>query len=832
MDRLVDRQLGAAVCGIGSARDELPDRAHVVVVGGGLVGASLAYHLTLLGETDVLLLERNVLGSGTSWHAAGLVSRGRGSVGLSELAGYGVDCYARLQEETGVDVSFNRCGSLALARTPGRWDELGRQQMVVEQLGAEAHLVGPEDVQRLWPLASPDGLLGGLHQPGDGRVNPGHAAMALARGAHLRGAAVREGVSVLGLVVEEGAVVGVRTDQGLVAAGSVVLAAGLWTRDLAGAVGANVPLYAAEHVHARTVPIDGADAGLPVLRDLDAFFYVRPESGRLLVGAFEPDGRPRPVHEVGDGGFAEFEPDWDHFAAIRRLAEERLPVLDGIEYDRFLNAPESFTPDGDFCLGETAEVANLFVAAGFNSQGVIYAPGAGRALADWIHHGAPGFDAAAVDVQRFSRQQGSTAYLRARTRESLGQLYAMHWPHRQPTTARGVRRTPLHERLQRAGACFGETAGWERANWYAEPGQRAEYEYSYGPQNWFERAGREHRAARESVALFDLSSFTKVEVAGPAALDVLQELCTADLDVEPGRVRYTLMLNARGGIELDGTVTRLAEERFLVVTPAASLTRTLGALRRRARGRAAAVFDTTAGLATLAVMGPRSRELMTRISSADLGDEALPYMRADEVEVASAHALVLRTSFVGELGYEIYPSADTAVHLYDAVVEAGQDLGLVHAGYHALDSLRCEKGFRHLGHDIGPGLDPVEAGLMFAVSGRKEHDFVGRDALRGRREPRWRTCFVRLDDPRALLHHDEPVLREGRRIGRVTSGAFGWTVGGACGTALIEESEARELAEQPCGVTVVCGTRPVPATLASQPFYDPTGSRMRSPGSQ
>jgi 4-methylaminobutanoate oxidase (formaldehyde-forming) len=511
---------------------------------------------------------------------------------------------------------------------------------------------------------------------------------------------------------------------------------------------------------------------------------------------------------------------------VRRLAEERVPALRGIEYDRFLNAPESFTPDGNACLGETAEVAGLFVAAGFNSQGVIYAPGAGRALADWVLKDGPGFDAASVDVQRFSRQQGNARYLRERTRESLGQLYAMHWPFRQPRTARDVRRSPLHERLARAGACFGETAGWERANWYAEPGQEPAYVYSYGPQNWFERAGQEHRAAREAVALFDLSSFTKVEVAGPEALDVVQRLCTADLDVEPGRIRYTLVLNARGGIELDGTVTRLATDRFLVVTSAASQTKTLWALRRAARDRAAAVFDATSAFATIAVMGPRSRELMTRISPADWGDQAHPYSRAREVEIGSAHALVLRTSFVGELGYEIYPPTDLAVDVYDAVVRAGDDLGLVHAGYHALDSLRCEKGYRHLGHDIGPGVLPAEAGLMFAVSRKKETAFIGRPALDRSPSARWRTAFVRLDDPGALLYGDEPVLVDGHQVGRVTSGAFGWTVGGACGIVLVDRSSpvAREGVAP---VTVRCGETDVPATLSPEPFYDPTGARLR-----
>jgi 4-methylaminobutanoate oxidase (formaldehyde-forming) len=649
--------------------------------------------------------------------------------------------------------------------------------------------------------------------------------MALCRAAHARGVAVREGVSVEGIRVDDGTAAGVETSQGFVAAERVVLAAGLWTRALAATAGAYVPLHAAEHVHVRTVPLEGVDARLPVLRDLDGYFYVRTEAGRLLVGAFEPDGRPRSDEDVAAGGFAEFEPDWDHFSAVRQLAEQRVPALRGVEYDRFLNAPESFTPDGNACLGETAEVAGLFVAAGLNSQGVIYAPGVGRALADWILHSGPGFDAGPLDVQRFSRQQGSTAYLRERTRESLGQLYAMHWPHRQPRTARNIRRTPLHHRLERAGACFGETAGWERANWYAGPGQRAEYEYSYGPQNWFEQAGREHRAAREAVALFDLSSFTKIEVAGPDALDVVQHLCTATMNVALGRIRYTLMLNARGGIELDGTVTRLATDRFLVVTPAASQTKTLWALRRAARGRAAAVFDATSALATIAVMGPHSRELMTRISPVDWGDDAQPYTRAREVEVASGQALVLRTSFVGELGYEIYPASELAVHVYDALVRAGDDLGLVHAGYHALDSLRCEKGYRHLGHDIGPGLTPAEAGLMFTVSAGKDSDFVGRAAVEESPEPRWRTAFVRLDDPRVLLHHDEPVLREGRRIGRVTSGAYGWTLGGACGIALVDARE--ELGGNPIRVTVTCGVTPVAATLSTEPFYDPTGSRLR-----
>ncbi len=481
MDRLVDRDLGAERCGIAGARDDLPQRARVVVVGGGLVGASVAHHLALAGERDVLLLEGNVLGSGTSWHAAGLVSRGRGSVTLSELASYGVDCYAGLDELTGVDVSLHRCGSLAVARAPGRWDELQRQRTVVVQLGVEAHLVGPEEVRRLWPLAVTDGLVGGLHQPQDGHVNPGHAAVALAKAAYDGGVAVREGVRVERVLTADGVVTGVRTDRGDVEAEQVVLAAGLWTRELAATAHARVPLHPAEHVHARTAPIDGAGPDLPVLRDLDGYVYVRSESGRLLVGAFEPDGRPRPVSDVASDGFAEFAFDHDHFAGVRRLAEERVPALRGVAYDRFLNAPESFTPDGDFCLGETGEVPNLFVAAGLNSQGVIYAPGAGRALADWMLNGGPGFDAAPSTCSGSAASRTTAPTCASAPRESLGQLYAMHWPHRQPTPRVGARRTPLHDRLAAAGACFGETAGWERANWYGEPGQRPDVRVQLRP---------------------------------------------------------------------------------------------------------------------------------------------------------------------------------------------------------------------------------------------------------------------------------------------------------------------------------------------------------------
>jgi 4-methylaminobutanoate oxidase (formaldehyde-forming) len=823
MERIADRTVSVEqTCG--DTRGPVPERAATVVVGGGIVGASIAFHLSRLGHTDVVVLERNTAASGTTWHAAGLASSVRSSAALTGLARYSVDFYTTLEAESGVDVSFNQCGSLIVARTPGRADELRYTDAIARHAGIDTRLVPPSEVPDLWPLATADGLESALVQPLDGQLNPGHAAVAMLALAHAAGVQVREGVDVVDVQTANGRVTSVVTDQGEIACERVVLACGLWTRDLAARCGANVPLYAAEHVHVRTEPIAGADDALPVLRDLDGYFYARHELGRLLVGAFEPEGKPRRVDEIAGDGFAEFPPDWAHFAGVREQAEARLPILRGVEYDRFLNAPEAFTPDGAFCLGESAEVEGLFIAAGFNSQGITYAPGAGKALAEWMEAGSATFDASAVDVRRFSRVQGNRRYLHERTREALGRLYAMHWPHLQPETARDVRRTPLHERLAAARAVFGEAAGWERANWFAPPDVATEYEYSYGRQNWFDSVGDEHRAARERVAVFDLSTFAKFEVAGPDAVRVVQRVCTADVDMAVGRVKYTLMLNRNGGIEIDGTVVRLADDRFLMITPTIAQTKTLSMLDRAARGTSAAVFDATAGLATVAVMGPRSRELLERISGDDWSTTAQPYMRARDVEVAAVRALALRVSFVGELGYELYPTSDQALTLYDAVVEAGADLGLARAGYHALDSLRLEKGYRHLGHDIGPSDDPVAAGLGFAVAMDKPGGFIGREALveAASRSPKARAVFVALRESEPLLLHDESVLAGARIVGRMTSGGYGYTLGRSCGIASIDADVS--LDEE---FAVDCGGRSCVAEVSERPFYDPDGRRLR-----
>ena len=794
-----------------------------MIVGGGVVGCSIAYHLASLGLTDVLVVERHSLASGTSWHAAGLVARVRGSHPMTKLATYGVDLYERLGTETSVDVHFRPSGSLTLAENESRMTELRYAAAIARHHGIEARLLEPDEVPDVWPLAVPDGLVGAMLQPGDGTVNPGYAALAFAKGAHDRGVAMREGVRVEELTLDGRRVTGVRTSRGAVEAEAVVLACGLWTRDLAATVGVPVPLYAAEHIHVSTDPIEGAHDLLPLMRALDGSFYARHHAGGLMVGTFEPRGRPRATADIPeDWAFGELGPDWEHFATIRGNAERRIPALKDAEFTRYLRAFESFTPDVNFCLGETAEVANLYVAAGFNSQGIIYAPGAGRELAQWIHDGAPAFDASEVDVRRFAASQANEPYLHERTTEALGRLYTMHWPHLQATTARNVRVSPLFDRLTAAGACFGELAQWERPMWFAPEGVEPDYGYSFGRQNWFPYAAEEHRAAREAVALFDLSSFAKTEVAGLDAQRLLQLVCTNDVDVPVGKLVYTLFLNRRGGIENDGTVTRLEDDRFLVITPTATQHRTLEWLRAHGEGLGASVTDVTSGSATLAVMGPRSRELLTRLTSADLSNEAFPFFTSQRIQVRNAPALAIRASFVGELGWELYVPPEYAVHAYDAIVEAGADLGLRLAGYHALDSLRIEKGFVHVGHDVGPTDDPFTAGLGHVV--KLENDFVGADALRAAKDaqPTHRLVTLKLEDPEPILLHGESVLSGGRIVGTVMSAAYAHTVGAAVGLAMVRSEAVTDGAT----VEVDLAGSIVKGTLSIGPLYDPTDSRM------
>ncbi len=831
-ERLRDASYGAADVDPGAAAAGPPARARAVVVGGGIIGASVALHLARLGWTDTVLLERSRVGSGTSWHAAGLMTRTRGSHVQTELASYSRDFYRDLAALSGVDVGYYPNGSLTLARTAERLTELRYALTLARHHGLPARELSLDEIAGVSPLLSLDGLAGGVLFEEDATVNPGWAAWATAKAAAGLGVRVLEGVRVTGLRLQPtpagpARVTAVETEHGDVECEVVVLAAGLWTRELALLAGARVPLHPAEHYWAQTDPVDGAGRDLPIIRDLDGSVYVRHYRGGLLVGAFEPDGRPRPAASIPDDfSFGEFEPDLQHFGRPLAAATERVPVLAEARFAHYLCAPESFTPDGNFVLGETGEVSGLFVAAGMNSQGIILGPGVGLALARWIDEGAPSIDAAEVDIRRFSPTQANAAYLYARTRESLGRLYAMHWPFRQPETARGLRRVPLYDRLAAAGAVFGETAGWERADWYARPGDRREYEYSYGRQNWFPAVAEEHRAAREGVALFDLSSFAKLRVEGPAALVSLQRVCTADLDRPPGSVMYTSLLNARGGVELDATVTRLDEGAFLLIASAAAQAKVFHWLRRYAGP--AVVTDVTSGLAVLSVAGPRSRELLAGLTDASLADEDFPFARARTIDVGWATVLALRVSFTGELGWELYAPVESAPVLYDQLVEAGRAQGLRHAGYLALDGLRAEKGFIHWGTDAGPADRPDEAGLSATVARDKPGGFIGREALAAAGPPRRRLVPALLEEPEPLLHHGETVLQGGRVVGRVTSGAYGHTLGAAVGLAALD-GEPAAVDEVVAGgaVEVEIAARRYPARLSSRPFYDPDGRRLR-----
>jgi 4-methylaminobutanoate oxidase (formaldehyde-forming) len=619
--------------------------------------------------------------------------------------------------------------------------------------------------------------------------------------------------------MRSGRVSGLATSRGTIEAETVVLAAGLWTSELARLAGASVALYPAEHVWVMTEEAEGPREEAPFLRDLDGYLYIRHYRGRYVIGAFEPKGKPKPVGEIGNDGFVEFGPDWEHFAPVLQAARERVPELGDIGFSHYLRAPESFTPDSAFQMGYVPEVPGLFVAAGFNSQGIIYGPGAGRAAAEWIVEGHPTMDLADVDVARMGRWANERAWMHVRTVESLGGLYEMHWPGKQPVTARGVRRVPLYDRLRAAGAAFGQAAGWERPNWF-EPGEiDPEPGYSFTDPSWFAAVRDEVRATREAVALYDLASYAKFLVQGPDAAAGLRRLCATDVDVPVGRVRYTLICNERGGIEMDPTVTRLGEHRFLVVAPTLAQRRT-EMLLRNGLPIGATVTDVTSGWAVLHVAGPRSRELLARLTDEDLSDDEFPFLSAREIEAGWAKAWALRVSFTGELGWELYVPTEFVTDLYDRIVAAGADLGLRHAGAFAFDAARIERGFRSFGHDIGPLDDPYAAGLGFAV--RFDHEFVGRDALERLKERPGPRRLVSVHVPDAVLWHGESVVRGEERLGHLTSASIAPTLGGSAAIAWIHDEAGGD------GWGVEIRGEVVPAVVRSDAFYDPRGGRAHT----
>jgi 4-methylaminobutanoate oxidase (formaldehyde-forming) len=812
----------------------LPDRVRVVVIGGGIIGTSVAYHLAHLGWRDVLLVERDRLTSGTTWHAAGLmVTFGSTSETSTALRRYSRDLYARLEAETGQATGFAPVGFIELATSKDRLEEFRRVAAFNRHCGVDVHEISPAEVASRFPLARTDDVLAGFLVPGDGRVNPVDVTMALAAGARQQGVRIVQGVSVLDVTAANGRVTGVLTDQGPVEAEIVVSCAGMWARQLAERHGVTVPLQAAEHYYLVTEPIEGVDRSWPVIEDPASYGYYREETGGLMIGLFEPVCAPWRVEGIPpDASFTSLAPDWDRMGPYVETAMQRVPASLDAGIRTFFCGPESFTPDLAPIVGEAPELRGYFVAAGLNSIGILTGGGIGRVVAQWIVDGRPDVDVTGIHIDRLQPFQATAAYRRHRTVESLGMVYQCHYPNRSLTTARGAKRSPLHHRLAAHGAWFRDVSGWEGADWYAGAGRTPDPgPLTWGRPAWWEHWAAEHRATREGVVMMDMSFMSKLLVQGPDAGPVLEWISANRVNGPCDTITYTQWLNDAGGIEADLTVTKLAEDALLVVASDTAHRHVLTHLRRHLEGRRATVTDITSGLAQLNVQGPRSREVLQTLTGTDLSNEAFPFRAAREIEIGYARVRCVRITYLGELGYELYVPTEQAVHVHDLIVEAGETFGLRHAGLKALASLRQEKGYRDWGHDIDPTDHVIEAGLGFAVALDKPGGFVGRDAVAAQLAagpPSRRLVQVRLLDPEPLLFHAEVVHGDGRPVGYVRSASYGHTLGGAVGLAMVDLGE-------PIDAAAIAGTRwevdvasrLVPATVSLRPMYDPTSERVR-----
>jgi heterotetrameric sarcosine oxidase gamma subunit len=818
-----------------SPSSSLPARAQVVIVGGGVIGASVAYHLTKLGWRDVLLLERHQLTSGTTWHAAGLIT----SAGMADetalwMSRYSRDLYAGLEAETGLSTGFRPIGHISLACTPQRLEALRREAAFARGFGVEDNEISAAEVAALWPFAKTDDILAGFHVADEGRANPVDVCMSLAKGARMGGARIVEGVPVTGFTTDAGRVTGVITQQGTVEAEYVINCAGLWGREVAALAGVDVPLQAAEHYYLLTEPFEGVHRDLPVIEDPDRYGYYREEGDGLLVGLFEPVAGPWAVSGAPrEFAFGELPPDWDRVGPFLETAMERIPVLTEVGIRKFFCGPESFTPDVHPMLGPAPELDNYWVAAGLNSLGILLGGGVGSVIAQWLVDGVPPVDVAAYTVERALPHEVSQRFRSERTVEQLGVLFGdAAFPGWQPKTARGVRRTPLHDRLAAAGAHFGVSAGWEYPEWFAgagvTPGEPA---MDWSRQGSFERVAAEHRAVREGVGVMDMTLMSKYSVVGPDAAAVLSRLSAGDIDREVGRVVYTQWLDASGGIQADLTVTRLAPDRFLVVASDLVHRRVAAMIRRAtAPGEHAYVTDVTSASVLLSVQGPRSRELLQRLTPADLSDEAFGYLTAQVIELDYARVLAARVTYVGELGFELHVPTEYAPALYDTLLAEGADLGVAPVGLAAMGGLRLEKGYRDFGVDIDNTDNPLTVGLGFAVAWDKPGGFVGRDALlalRGDGPRASAMVSLLLDDPEVQLHGNEPVLVDGEWVGYVRAAGYGHTLGGAVGLAVVDCADGvTEDWLAATKFTIDCAEHPVGARLSLRPLYDPTRARI------
>ncbi len=811
----------------------LPTQARVVIIGGGIIGCSVAYHLTKLGWTDVVLLEQGQLSGGTTWHAAGLVGQLRSHANMTGLIRYSTKLYSELEAETGLATGWKNCGSLAVARTAERMTVLKRTAASARAQGVDVEVISPKEAGDLWPVMAIDDLVGAVWLPGDGKANPTDLTQSLAKGARNRGARIVERVRVTGITTREGQVTGVETDQGTIAAEIVVNCAGQWARKVGQMCGVSVPLHSAEHMYIVTGRIEGVHPDLPVMRDPDGFIYFKEEVGGLVMGGFEPEAKPWGMNGIPDDfEFALLEDDWDQFEPLMQNALIRVPQLETAEIKKFYNGPESFTPDNNFILGEAPELKNFYVGAGFNSMGIASAGGAGRALAEWIINSAPTMDLWPVDIRRFAGFNNNPRWLHDRVKETLGLHYAMPWPNREMHTAHPFRRSPLYDRLAARGACFGSKMGWERANWFAGPGETPVTDYAFGRQNWHEPVRREMQAVREAAGLFDQTSFAKLLVQGRDAVAALNRICAAEIDVAIGRSVYTGLLNERGGYESDLTVMRLAADRFLLVTGSAQAVHDADWIAKNIPADAhVTLTDVTSAYAVLALMGPKSRDILARLTSADLSSDGFPFATIREIDIGYATGYANRMAYVGELGWELIVPSEFAVGVYEALHAAGGEDGLIDCGYYALEALRLEKGYRAWSRELTPDITPYEAGLGFAVALDKASGFIGREALAAAKAkgiPARRIVQFTVDDPSPMLWGGELVLRNGEPVGEVRSAAYGHTLGRSVALALIDNAPGVDAAFLTGGHFEVdlAGDR-FALTAHLSPAYDPKGLRIK-----
>ena len=809
---------------------DLPATARAVIIGGGIIGCSTAYHLGKLGWTDTVLLERHKLTSGTTFHAAGLVGQLRTSANITQLLGYSVDLYKRLETETGLQTGWKMNGGLRLACNAERWTEVKRQATTAHSFGLEMHLLTPQEAQDLWPLMTIDDLVGAAFLPTDGQANPSDITQSLARGARMAGVKIFEDTPVTRILVEDGRIRGVVTPHGTVECEKVICCAGQWTRVLAATVGVNVPLVSVEHQYMITERIPGVTPNLPTLRDPDRLTYWKEDVGGLVWGGYEPNPKPWAEKGIPEGfHFETLNPDFDHYEQFMDAAIGRVPALATAGVKQLLNGPESFTPDGNFILGEAPELKNFYVGAGFNAFGIASGGGAGMALAEWAALGSPPYDLWPVDIRRFGSVHRSTDWVRARTTEAYAKHYTIAWPSEEMQSARPTRRSPLYAHLAAAGACFGEKLGWERPNWFADlaAGELPVDRYSFQRPGWWDAVRREHLAARSQAVLIDQTSFAKFSLNGPDAAQALNWIAAGNVDRAVGSLTYTQMLNPRGGIEADVTVARLAADAFYIVTGTGFATHDFNWIARNLpEGCRATLSDVTSGSSVLSLMGPDAREILSRICPDDLSNAGFPFGTAQHISVARCPVLALRVTYLGELGWELHMPVDVAVTVYQAL----QAVGVVNAGYRAIESLRLEKGYRAWGSDIGPDHTPIEAGLGWACKMKSGVPFQGRDALAAQLKHgvKKRLATFSVADPEVILLGRETILRDGARVGWLSSGGFGHTIGRPIGLGYVRHSQGVSEDFIRSGTyQLEVASALVSATVHLEPLYDPTNARIR-----